>query len=158
MSLRRIVSCWILALLCIAATEGRAQQKAGSLPNGGGPAWSSAHEITVSGQIAEMPKAKVPGSPPGLNFLLNGTQHTLMVNAGTSLSESLRSKLQSGVPIGVTGVIESFNGQDYLLARELVVNGTTVQVRNASGFPVRPIGEAGPQTRSAKSRATGGAR
>ena len=158
MSLRRIGSFWILALLWMCMAGAWAQHKSGSLPNAVRLGWSPGNEITLSGQIAEIPTTKAPGSPPGMNFVLNGTQHTLLVNAGTNLGETMRARLRTGVPVEVTGVMQRISGQDYLLARQLVVDGTTVPLRNANGFPVRPIGEAGPQMRSAKSRANGGAR
>jgi hypothetical protein len=128
------------------------------LPDVAGQGWSSGSEITVSGQIAEVSTTRAPGAPAGMNFVLNGTQHTLRVNAGTNLGEAMRNRLRTGVPVEVTGVIETFGGKSYLLAREMVVDGTLVPVRNANGIPVRPMGQAGPQTRSARSRVKGGAR
>jgi hypothetical protein len=54
--------------------------------------------------------------------------------------------------------VQTINGQEYLLARTLVIGGMTVHVRSRSGFPVREMGAGGPQPRTAKSDLKGGAR
>jgi hypothetical protein len=135
-----------------------AQGRRGSLPNGTHQAWTAASEVTLGGQITDVPTKRAAGVPAGLNFAMSGSQHSLMVNAGANLNETIRSRIKAGEAVQVTGVVRSFNGQEYLLARTLTVGGTTVHVRNRNGFPVREMGTNGPQPRTVKSDLKGGAR
>jgi len=156
---RRAGSVVFAVLLWMTAWTGAvAQGRRGSLPNGAHQAWTAANEVTLGGQITDVPTKRAAGAPAGLNFAMSGSQHSLMVNAGANLNEAIRSRIKAGEAVQVTGVMRSINGQEYLLARTLTVGGTTVHVRNRNGFPVREMGTNGPQPRTVKSDLKGGAR
>ncbi|QHS50551.1 hypothetical protein [Edaphobacter sp. 12200R-103] len=150
--------CLVVLLWMMAGTGAVAEGRRGSLPNGGHQAWTAADEVTLGGQVTEVPMKRVAGAPLGLNFAMSGSQHSLMVNAGANLSEMIRSRIRVGETVRVTGVVRSVNGQEYLLVRTLVVGGTTVHVRSRNGFPVREMGSDRPRPRTVKSDLKGGAR
>jgi hypothetical protein len=135
-----------------------AQGRTGSLASGAHQGWNAANEVTLGGQITDVPTKRAAGAPLGLNFAMSGSQHNLMVNAGANLSEALRSQIRAGEAVQVTGVVQTINGQEYLLARTLVIGGTTVHVRSRNGLPVREMGAGGPQPRTVKSDLKRGAR
>lgn len=158
MSWRRVgFLCFLVLLWMTAWAAAVAQGRRGSLSSGT-QAWTAGSEVTLSGQVREVQTKVVTGAPAGLNFLMSGSQHTLTVNAGANLSETVRRQIQTGEPVEVTGVMRTIHGQEYLLARELVVAGQTIHVRSRNGFPVREMGSGGPQPRVVKSDLKGGAR
>lgn len=156
---RRTGSVFFVVLLWWVVSAGAlAQGKTGSLASGAHQGWSASNEVTLSGEISSIAAKSRPGALPGLNFAMSGSQHALTVNAGANLSEEIRRLIYPGEPVQVTGVMRTVNGQDYLLARELVVEGRTIHVRSRSGFPVRQMGAGDPHSRTVKSDLKGGAR
>jgi hypothetical protein len=142
----------------MAGTRAVAEGGRGSLSSGARQAWTAANEVTLGGQVIEVPTKRAAGAPAGLNFVMSGSQHSLTVNAGANLSDAIRSQIRAGETVQVTGLVQTIHGQEYLLARTLVVGGKTVHVRSRSGFPVRDMGSAGLQPRTVKSDLKGGAR
>jgi hypothetical protein len=106
----------------------------------------------MSGMVQETLKQHPEGGPAGFNFMITGSQHQLTVNTGSGLDASVRNLIRSGESVQVTGLTRTMNGQNYLLARELVVGGQTFQVRSKNGFPVHALikssGSSSPQVRS----------
>ncbi|HTH53580.1 MAG TPA: hypothetical protein VL495_06495 [Edaphobacter sp.] len=143
--------CLVLFGMVAVGTAG-AQGRVGSLAGGTSP--TSGGEVTVTGVVAK----KAADASGGTNFSMSGSQHALMVNPGPGLSKQMRSRIQAGESVQVTGVMRTIHGQDYLLAREMVIGGTKVQVRNAKGMPVQDMGTGRPQPRRVTSDLKGGAR
>jgi hypothetical protein len=96
--------------------------------------WDAADEITFGGTIEQVVTKNASGTPPGLNLLMSGSQSVLYVNLGPNLSSSVKQQLSTGQTLQVTGIVESFNGTNYLLARELTLGNQKIEIRNAHGF------------------------
>jgi hypothetical protein len=94
----------------------------------------------------------------GLNLVMTGSQHALTVNVGRGLSDRLKSLLAAGQTIRVTGIVRSFGGQDYLMARELEIGDQKIQVRSANGFPVNTMAGGGIRQSRGDGTSNGGAR
>jgi hypothetical protein len=123
--------------------------------------WKASDEITLSGVVLEVMKQHPAGTPAGFNFTMSGSQNQLTVNTGSGLGENVRNQIRSGASVQVTGLTRAMNGQNYLLARELVVGGQTVQVRSKNGFPVHAVTKSGGtqvRAKSAQNNLQGGAR
>jgi hypothetical protein len=159
MSCRMISPAFCLVLLCVApgypaAGQGRSLHSSDSSIQ----TWKASEEITTGGVIREIVANRSTGAPAGFNFVLSGSQ-VVDVNAGMNLDPKVREQLRAGETVQVTGLMRSINGKDYLLARELVVGGETIQVRSRNGFPVRGMsGAATAQPRQTQSDLNGGAR
>lgn len=132
---------------------------------GFGPAYDAAHEITLQGTIQEVVTRRVIGSPAGVHLLVAGPQGVVDAHLGPFLSGKTITELQSGMPVEIVGATVSLNGREYLLARELVVDGHSITIRNARGIPVlqydphsRRTTKATNTTKTAKVDANGGTR
>lgn len=145
----------VVLLGTAAAGTAVAQGRRGSLPSSTRQAESG--EVTLGGVVGSVAAKKAAGAPAGLNFAISGSQHAMTVNAGTSLPAVARNRIQTGEAVQVTGVVRSIHGQDYLLAREIVVGGTKIQAR-PNGSLVRQPGMARPQIKRVESDLKGGAR
>jgi hypothetical protein len=120
--------------------------------------WKAGDETTVGGVIREVLEKRPDGAPVGLNFVMTGSQHVLTVSVGRDLDPQFRNLLQVGASVRVTGVVRTFGGQDYLLAREMVVGGQTIELRNSSGFPVRAKANGAMQPKHVENDLQGGGR
>lgn len=163
MSLHRVgFACFVVLLWMMAGSGAVAQGRSGSLSNDTHQeAWTAADEITMSGVVQEALTQHPAGGPAGFNFVMTASLKPLTVNAGASLSESVRSQLRSGASVQVTGLTRTMNGKSYLLARELVVGGQTIQVRSKNGFPVHAVSNRGRtevRSKSVQNNLQGGAR
>lgn len=161
MSCFRVTSIFCLVLLCAVTGRPAVGQGRGLHQSSPSEPWKTSDEITVSGTVLEVMTQHPAGTPAGFNFTMSGSQNQLTVNAGPSLGENVRSQIRSGASIQVTGLTRTMNGQNYLLARELVVGGQTVQVRSKNGFPVHATtksGSAQVRSKSAQNNLQGGAR
>jgi hypothetical protein len=136
----------------VAAQEQSSPQTSQSLR-----AWNVADEITFGSAIREVVSKNPVGAPAGLNLLMSGSQTTLYVSVGPFLAENVKQSLATGQMIQAVGIVRTVNGQNYLLARQLVVGDQTIELRNIHGFLIRPPSGLGP--RSAHSQSLlGGAR
>jgi hypothetical protein len=108
--------------------------------------WNLADETTFSAAIREVVSQSPTGAPKGLNLMMSGLQ-SLSVSVGPYLSDEVTRSLAAGEMIQAVGIVHAFNGQNYLLARQLVVGGRTIEVRNTHGFLIHP--SAGPRSGSA---------
>jgi hypothetical protein len=97
------------------------------------PNWQPAEEITFGAAIQEVVEKQQMGAPSGLNLLMDGSRGVLYVNLGPYLRSDVRQSLSSGQVIQVVGIVHSFSGTNYLLARQLVIGNQTIDIRNAHG-------------------------
>jgi hypothetical protein len=101
------------------------------------PLYDSAHEITLSGTVQSVVTKYVPGSPAGLHVRVTGSQGVIDVHLGPYLSKQTKEALHAGAPVQIVGAMESAHGQQWLLARLLMLSGQTITVRSANGFLVQ---------------------
>jgi hypothetical protein len=159
MPYRWMGSALVAVLLWFALVDvGAGQQTAGASSSSSFPAWRSSDETTVGGVIRQVVATNPPNAPMGLNLVMTGSQHALTVNVGRGLSDRLKSLLAAGQTIRVTGIVRSFGGQDYLMARELEIGDQKIQVRSANGFPVNTMAGGGIRQSRGDGTSNGGAR
>lgn len=103
--------------------------------------WKATEEITFGAAIAEVAKNPI-GAPAGLNLLMTGSQTVLYVSLGSNLGDDIKRSLTPGQVIQVVGVVQSLNGQNYLLARQLLLGDQTIDIRNSRGFLTHPLNKA----------------
>jgi hypothetical protein len=118
--------------------------------------WNPADETTFAAAIQQVVEKNPSGAPAGLNLLMTGTQQPLYVNVGPHLGNAVKQSLIAGQVIRVTGIVETLNGQSYLLARELQIGDQKIEVRNERGFFTYP--SAGSRSARPEAGKFGGAR
>jgi len=123
-----------------------------------GPVYDSAHEITFNGTIQKVVTERVAGTPPGMHLLLSGPQGQVDAHLGPYMSKETKQALQSGTSVKIVGAMLSQRGKTYLLARELVVGGSTVTVRSEHGFLVHGHSAGAHRSTTPKTSQDGGAR
>jgi hypothetical protein len=132
---RFIVAAFCMVLFCpITAPPVAAQQEAPPHSFPSLKEWNATEEITFGAAIAEVVAKNPIGAPFGLNLLMNGSQKVLYVNLGPNLSDDVKRSLTVGQVIQVVGIVRAFNGQNYLLARQLLLGDQKIEVRNSRGF------------------------
>ncbi len=131
-----------IAVLVLAGNVAIAQDKGIASPSASSTGWSSRHiaanEITVNGMIQEANPARITGSPAGIYILLNSPAGHYDINLGPFLSKDTRQALVNGQQVQVIGVVETMNGNNYLMARQLLVGGQQILIRGSHGFLVHP--------------------
>jgi len=95
-------------------------------------------DITVAGTVQKVVSKHTPGTPVGVHLLVNREQGVIDANVGPYLSKSVQRSLSSGKPVQIVGFSQTSGGQNYLLARQIVVSGRQIVIRNEHGFLVRP--------------------
>jgi hypothetical protein len=109
--------------------------------------WNTADEILVSGSIESVVPKQASGSPSGLNLRISSTRGELYANIGPGLGAQSPQKLTSGQFLTLTGLVRTYNGNQYILVRILNINGHTLVVRNAQGIPMKNVLTATQSTR-----------
>jgi hypothetical protein len=117
-----------------------------------------ANEITVAGTIQQVPSGHTPGSPAGLHILVNRPQGALDTSVGPYVTDDVQRALSTGQSIQVIGVVQTINGHNYLLARQLVVAGRQIPIRNENGFLVHTHSRTGNRPQPSQSELNGGIR
>lgn len=148
----------MVTIFCSIAARPLAAQNTSSLQTSPSlKAWNAADEITFGAAVREVVSKNPDGAPAGVNLLMSGSQETLYVSVGPYLTDQVKRSLTTGQMIQTVGMVQTFNGQNYLLARQLVIGGQTIEVRNSHGFLVHP--STGPRSNSAHPQGLlGGAR
>ena len=125
-------------VICLAALLLVAAQAAPSEPaRGFGFAYDPAQEITITGTVTQLVSHPAPGMPMGTHLLISSSGKTVDAHVGPYLSKDTKDALKVGQLIQITGVNERVHGQNVLLARQLILAGRQVTVRNERGFLVR---------------------
>ncbi len=127
-----------IVVLILVSNVAMAQNNGIASPSLSSAGWSSRHisanEITVTGIVQEADPARIAGSPAGIHILLNSPAGHYDVSLGAFLSKGTRQALVNGQQVQVVGVVETRNGNSYLMARQLSVSGRQVPIRSSHGF------------------------
>jgi hypothetical protein len=92
-------------------------------------------EIALDGPITEVATKQSAGSPQGTHLLVRGSMQIVDVSVGPYLSSDITRNIVEGSQIHVTGVMQTTaKGKTYLMARQIVLNGQTIIIRNENGF------------------------
>jgi DNA/RNA endonuclease YhcR with UshA esterase domain len=154
-----IVAVICMVIFCGATTQpAAAQDEASPRTVTSLTAWKATNEITFGAAVHEVVSKNPSGAPAGLNLLVDGSQRVLYVNVGPRLDDKVKQALTPGQVIQVVGVVQTFNGQSYLLARELQIGDRKIEVRNQHGFLTYPSASTGPRSIRTESSKIGGAR
>jgi hypothetical protein len=98
--------------------------------------YDKAHEITFTGTIDETVSKAPAGSPAGLHLMVTNSDGTVDAHLGPYMSKETLEALHAGTPVQIIGAMEVAHGKSFLLAREVMVGGRTITVRNEKGFLV----------------------
>jgi len=152
--------CLMLLLCGIVTSAASAQDNNSPQSSAAVAAWNVKHvatsEITVAGTIQQVPSERVPGSPAGLHLLVNSPQGVLDASVGPYLTKDVQRALSAGQQIQVVGLIQTINGHNYLLARQLVLAGRQIPIRNEHGFFIHPQSRPGNRSVPGQSELNGG--
>jgi hypothetical protein len=153
------IAAFCIVLFGTAATQpARAQNENSSHSLSSLKEWKTTDEITFGAAILEVVSKNPAGAPAGLNLLMNGSQGVLYVNLGPNLPAAVVRSLTPGQVIQVVGIVQKFNGQNYLLARQLHIGDQTIEIRNDRGFLAHASPGSSGRTPRAQSGQFGGAR
>jgi hypothetical protein len=154
--LKLAISC--IVLFCATAKPHPAKAQSAPQTFASFQQWNAADETTFGGVIGNVVARNPAGAPSGLNLSMTGARTGLYVNLGPNLRSDLRQSLAAGQPIQVVGLVRSFNGQNYLLARQLIIGNQTIDIRNSNGFAIHtPPATATPSTKT-RAGSIGGAK
>ena len=140
-AIHRVIAAIFCIILSFSVTERQVAAQNSPTPRSFSttPKWQAADEITFGGAIADVVSKSPAGSPVGLNLLMTGTRSDLYVNLGPNLHSNVRQSLSSGQSIQVTGIVRSLGGQNYLLARQLVIGNQTIDIRTSNGALIHTL-------------------
>lgn len=96
--------------------------------------YDKAHEITLNGTIQKVVSHAAVGAPTGLHLLVAGSEGTIDAHLGPYLNKEVQQALHTGMVVQIVGATQRIHGKNYLLAREVVVDGRTITVRSTNGF------------------------
>ncbi len=120
-------------------------------------AFDAAHEITVNGTVRQVITKRTVGTPGGMRLVVSGANGTVEAHVGPYLSKDMQQALHMGLPLQITGVMQTLRGRQYLLARQLSYGGQTVTIRTNNGFLLKPAQSSIAPKRATKTVRVGGA-
>ncbi len=102
-------------------------------------AFDATHEVALQGTIKEVVTHPPAGSPLGMHLTVATTTGTQDVHVGSYLPKSVTENLlHANAQVIVVGGYVTLSGKNLLLARQLVVGGQTIAVRNEHGALIWP--------------------
>ena len=133
------ISAFYLLLLCvlthsIALTAEQPRIQSPSTQFGPTALDKPAQDITVSGTVEQLVKTHVPGTPTGAQLLIAAPQGAVTASLGPNLGHTVLQSMSKGAAIQISGVMQTIDGNEYLLARNLTIGGNQIIVRNEHGF------------------------
>jgi len=97
----------------------------------------AAQEVTVVGSIQKVLQAGPKGAPKGTYVVVAGPQGTISANLGPWLNAGVKQNLAAGQAMQLTGSFQTYQGQSYLMARQVTVNNQLLTIRNEHGALAR---------------------
>jgi hypothetical protein len=136
---RGFISAFYLLLLCmlthsLASTAEQTRVQSPSTQFGPTALDKPAQDITVSGTVQQLVKTHVPGAPAGVQLLIASSQGAVTASLGSNLSRTVLQSMSKGAAVQISGGMQTINGNEYLLARNLTIGGNQIIVRNEHGF------------------------
>jgi hypothetical protein len=95
-----------------------------------------AKDISMAGTVQQLITTHPSGAPAGVQLAVDGPQGSFTASLGPNLSREVQQSLSEGAPVQISGQMQTINGQQYLLARKLTIEGNQIIVRNDNGFLV----------------------
>ena len=136
---RGFTSAFYLLLLCmlthsLALTAEQTRVQSPSTQFGPTALDKPAQDITVSGTVQQLVKTHVPGAPAGVQLLIASPQGAVTASLGSNLSRTVLQSMSKGAAIQISGGMQTIDGKEYLLARNLTIGSNQIIVRNEHGF------------------------
>jgi hypothetical protein len=136
---RGFISAFYLLLLCVmthsvALTAEQPGVQSPSTSFGPTALDKPAQDIMVSGTVQQLVKTHVPGAPAGVQLLVAAPQGAVTASLGPNLSRTALQSMSKGAAIQISGGMQTINGNEYLLARNITIGGNQIIVRNEHGF------------------------
>src|SRR6202000_485741 len=92
---------------------------------------AAAPDINVTGTIQHLET-----SHAGVHLLVRSPQGVVDAHLGSHLTPEGTAQLSADQPAQIVGCIQTVNGHDWLLVRQLTISGSTITIRNQYGSPV----------------------
>ena len=143
-------TCMPLAILFVFAFA----LSAAAQPRPGLAAFDASHPVTLLGTIQDVVLHPAPGTLLGEHLIIASTTGIHDVHIGPYAAKNAGKNLRPNATVIVIASPVSLNGKQVFLARQLVVNGQTISVRNQNGFLIHP---AGARAQHAAAKTAGGA-
>jgi hypothetical protein len=124
---------FFLCVITVASLVILQQNNAQSSAAGSGSATKgvTASEITINGTIQQLQHTNA-----AVHLLVNSAQGAFDALLGSSLCAETLQSLSKDAPVQIAGTLQTINGKEYLLVRQLTIAGRTITIRNNTGFPV----------------------
>jgi hypothetical protein len=91
--------------------------------------------VTIQGVCS----THTPGTPAGTLLSVSNPGGPLLISVGPYLTQEMLQSLGTGTRVEVTGKMLDVHGQNYFFARQLVVEGQQIVIRNNNGSLVRHL-------------------
>jgi hypothetical protein len=96
-----------------------------------------ASDVALTATIEQVVSSHSAGTPAGITLVVGSPRGPIHVSVGPYLRPDLQQSLVAGRQIQVVGRFDN-SGNNYLMARQLILDGRTVTLRNNNGKLVRP--------------------
>ncbi len=120
-----------------AAANSFAAQPANGTPYPWDFSYDKAHEITIEATVQEVVSTR--GTPDGLHLVVTAPEGMFDAHLGPFLTKETIDALHAGMMLQITGALHESHGKQYLLARQITIDGRIVILRNQRGYLVRPL-------------------
>ena len=102
-------------------------------------AFDATREVTLQGTIKDVVSKPLAGTLLGLHITVATTTGAQDVHLGSYLAKNVTDNLlHDNAQVIVVGSYVNLAGKNILLARQLVVGGQTIAIRNQHGFLIHP--------------------
>jgi len=105
---------------------------------GGSASEQGAADVALTATIEQVASSHAAGSPAGMSLVVGSPRGPIYVSVGPYLRPETQQSLVAGRQIQVVGRFDSIGGNSYLMARQLILDGRTITIRNSNGKLVRP--------------------
>jgi hypothetical protein len=118
---------------------------------------TKSRDVAITSIIQQVIPNHSSGIPAGLHVILSTPQGVLDVSVGPYLTLEIQQALVPGAQVQAFGQLKTIHDQTYLLARQLVLNGRLITIRNDHGSLVHTRTQTHTRSQSSLNGQVGGA-
>jgi len=111
---------------------------------------SGSPDTSMAVTIQGVSSTHTPGAPAGTLLSVSNPGGPLLISVGPYLTQEMLQSLGTGAKVEVTGKMLDVHGHNYFFARQIVVEGQQIVIRNNNGSLVRHLSH--PHANSSTSR------
>jgi hypothetical protein len=100
---------------------------------------SGSPDTSVTAFVQCVNSTHTPGNPAGTILSVSNPGGPLLISVGPYLTQEMLQSLAAGARVEVTGKTLNVHGQNYFFARQLLVDGQQIAIRNNNGSLVRHL-------------------